>query len=276
MAHVLPEGAITAPDGHAPDGRWSDFWTRFWSAAILGPVALAALCWGGPAWTALMLLQLAVLGYEWGNLAGLGKASWLPAGLVGSACAAVLFGFFAGFLGLAAVTLFIKRRHGHFAAAGVPYAGICGLSLIWLRNQPGHGLEDTLFLVTVVWGTDIGAYAVGRVFGGKKLAPRISPGKTWSGGIGGFMAAGLTGAAVALFLHGNPLEAALAAGILSLVAQAGDLLESAIKRHLGVKDSGDTIPGHGGLFDRVDGFLTAAPVAALFLVITQGGVALWP
>ena len=140
MAHVLPEGAITTPDGHAPDGRWSDFWTRFWSAAILGPVALAALCWGGPAWTALMVLQLAVLGYEWGNLAGLGKTSWLPAGLVGSACAAVLFGFFAGFLVLAAATLFIKRRHGNFAAAGLPYAGICGLSLIWLRNLPGHGL----------------------------------------------------------------------------------------------------------------------------------------
>lgn len=276
MAHVLPEGAITAPDGGAPAGRWSDFWTRFWSAAVLGPIAVAALCWGGPAWVALMIFQMAVLGYEWANLAGLGKRSWLPAGAAGAASVAALFGFPAGFAVLAAVTLAVKARHGNFAAAGIPYACLAGLSLIWLRGQPVHGLEDTLFLVTVVWGTDIGAYAVGRVIGGKKLAPKISPGKTWSGGIGGLLAGALLGAVIALFLHGNPLTAGLAGGVVSVVAQAGDLLESAIKRHLGVKDSGDTIPGHGGLFDRVDGFLTAAPVVALFLVMTQGGVPLWP
>jgi len=271
LAHVLPERALAARDG-----RWSDFWTRFLSAAILAPVALAALWFGGPAWAALMIFQMAVLGYEWSNLASLGKTSWLPAGVAGASCAGLFFGFPAGFAFLAAVTLAAKFQYGNFAAAGLPYAGITGLSFIWLRGQPFHGLEDTLFLVIVVWGTDIGAYVAGRIFGGKKLAPRISPGKTWSGGTGGLVAGGLLGAGVAAALHGNPLAAFLAAAILSIVAQAGDLLESAIKRHLGVKDSGDTIPGHGGLFDRVDGFLTAAPAAALFLLITHGGALLWP
>ncbi len=275
MAHVLPKTAISSTDGRQ-DGRWSDFWTRFWSAAVLGPVALAALCWGGPAWSAVMILQMAVLGYEWSNLAGLGKNAWLPVGAAGAACVAVLFGCPAGFAVLAAVTVGLKIRHGNFAAAGLPYAAIAGICLVWLRGQKPHGLEDTLFLVAVVWGTDIGAYAVGRVVGGIKLAPKISPGKTVSGAVGGLLAGGLIGGCIAYGLHGNPVAAGLAGAVVSVVAQAGDLLESTIKRHLGVKDSGDTIPGHGGLFDRVDGFLTAAPVVALFLVMTQGGVPLWP
>jgi len=175
-------------------------------------------------------------------------------------------------LAMAAIAAFF---FGPFAAAGIPYAGIGGISLLWLRLQPDCGLTDTLFLVAVIWSTDIGAYVVGRIVGGPKMAPRISPGKTWSGAAGGFCAAGLAGALLAGSLHGLDPAALPAAFALSIFAQAGDLLESAIKRKLGVKDSGRTIPGHGGLFDRLDGFLAAAPVAAILALGVHGGLPLW-
>jgi phosphatidate cytidylyltransferase len=132
-----------------------------------------------------------------------------------------------------------------------------------------------LFLVVVVWATDVGAYLVGRVIGGVKLAPKISPGKTWSGSAGGLLIGAFTGALMTRGIHGIDWWAVIPAGLLSFFAQAGDLLESAVKRRLGVKDSGATIPGHGGLFDRLDGFLAAAPLAALLALYAQGGLPLW-
>jgi phosphatidate cytidylyltransferase len=127
-----------------------------------------------------------------------------------------------------------------------------------------------MFLVAVIWATDIGAYLAGRLLGGAKLAPRISPGKTWSGSLGGLVLAMLAGPLLAGG-SGFSLRALAAALLLSLCAQAGDLLESAIKRKLGVKDSGRTIPGHGGLFDRLDGFLAAAPVAVILALLAHHG-----
>ena len=132
------------------------------------------------------------------------------------------------------------------------------------------GLIDVLFLLVVVWMTDIGAYAVGRLAGGPKLAPAISPGKTVSGAVGGLV----IGVAAGLLVARSP-AAILPGAIISIVSQAGDLAESALKRRLGVKDSGRTIPGHGGLFDRLDGVLAAAPVAAVLALLAQGGVPLW-
>ncbi len=269
MAHALPDGALPVPDG-----KWSDFSVRFISAAVLGPIALAALWFGGLAWAMLIGVAMAGLGMEWAKLAGQvnGRLSVL---LALTWLAAVMLGFPAGFLVLAVLTAGVAWRQGRFSALGLPYAGIGGLSLLWLRLQPVQGFNDTLLVVIVVWSTDIGAYLIGRVVGGKKLAPRISPGKTWSGSIGGLAAGGLAGAVLAAMLHGQIGACALVAIVLSLGAQAGDLLESAIKRKLGVKDSGDTIPGHGGLFDRLDGFLAAAPLAAIFALWAQGGLPLW-
>jgi phosphatidate cytidylyltransferase len=252
----------------AATGRWSDFWVRLGSALILGPVALLALWQGGLAWDLLLAVVMSGLGGEWGRLAGLRSPLVLPVFMLIIWLTALTLGFFPALLALAALTLLSAMLFGRFAAAGIPYAGIGGLALLWLRLQPDHGLTDTLFLVAVVWGTDIGAYLVGRVLGGAKMAPRISPGKTWSGAAGGLLIGGVCGAL--LIGSGRGIAAAL---LLSICAQAGDLLESAIKRHLGVKDSGTTIPGHGGLFDRVDGFLAAAPLAALLALCAQGG---WP
>jgi phosphatidate cytidylyltransferase len=270
LARALPDDAT-----QVVDGRWSDLSVRFLSAAVLGPIALAALWFGGAFWAIFVNIAMAGLGYEWAVLAGLGKKSWLPVWLACIWFIACIAGVQYGLVALAVFILAVAWRHGKFAAAGLPYAAFGGLSLLWLRVQPDHGFGDTLFLVAVVWGTDIGAYLVGRVIGGKKLAPKISPGKTWSGSIGGLAAGALAGAVAVGAQNGNFWLALAFGGALSIAAQAGDLLESAIKRKLGVKDSGGTIPGHGGLFDRLDGFLAASPLAVILLGFLQGGGPLW-
>lgn len=268
--------ALSDPmDKPAGNSRWSDLYVRAASALVLGPLALFCLWRGGVAWDLFIGAAMAGLGHEWARLARLSHA-WPLAGVLLLVWAAtLLLGFSSGiqaivFLGLAAWPVF-----GRLAAAGVPYAGLGGACLLWLRQRPEAGLTDTAFLILIIWGTDIGAYAVGRLAGGPKLAPRISPGKTWSGALGGLAMGAVCGAGLAMVAQGAPGRAFGVGLLLSFVAQAGDLLESAIKRKLGVKDSGRTIPGHGGLFDRLDGFLTAAPLAALFAACMQGGVALW-
>src|SRR5262249_5983935 len=142
-----------------------------------------------------------------------------------------------------------------------------------LRSDAQYGFLAMIFLFAVVWGTDILAYFVGRAVGGPKLAPWISPKKTWSGAIGG-VAAAIAAAIAVAFAGGlsNMAAVALLAAALSIVSQAGDLFESALKRRFDVKDSSQLIPGHGGLMDRLDGFLTAA-VAATLIGLAHGGLA---
>jgi phosphatidate cytidylyltransferase len=252
-------------------GKWSDLGIRLASASILAPIALYALWQGGLFWQVLVGVAMFGLAAEWTRLAALNR--WnivIIVAVLFSWLLAILFGWVAGLAALLLFTAVTGWRFGGFAAFGIPYIGIGGFSLLWLRLQPGAGLRDTLFLVAVIWATDIGAYLAGRLLGGAKLAPRISPGKTWSGSAGGLLIGGLAGALVASGGHGIAPRALGAALLLSLCAQAGDLLESAIKRKLGVKDSGRTIPGHGGLFDRLDGFLAAAPVAVMLALIAAG------
>jgi phosphatidate cytidylyltransferase len=259
--------------------RWSDFGVRLASAAILGPIALFALWYGGIAWAMLIGVAMAGLGLEWARLAGLPANSRMAVLPLLAWLVTLFVGLLPGLAVLFVLAVFALWRYGKFAAAGVPYIGIGGLSLLWLRLSATHGMHETLFLVAAIWATDIGAYLFGRLVGGKKLAPVISPGKTWSGSVGGLFAAAVAGCLVS----GLGLLAIGAAIVLSLAGQAGDLLESAIKRKLGVKDSGRTIPGHGGLFDRLDGFLTAAPVAAIlaflahdfFALFAHGGAKIW-
>jgi phosphatidate cytidylyltransferase len=161
-------------------------------------------------------------------------------------------------------------------AAGVAYIGTACVSLLWLRADAISGLANVLLLLLLVWASDIGAYLVGRLVGGPRLAPVISPGKTWSGAAGGLMAAALVGGLAALGLEQGGLfwRIVLFATGLGIVAQAGDLAESAIKRRFGVKDSGWLIPGHGGLFDRLDAVLAVAPVAAALALAMGRGVVL--
>jgi phosphatidate cytidylyltransferase len=157
--------------------------------------------------------------------------------------------------------------------AGFGYAGLATASLAWLRADPASGRMALLFLLVVVWSSDIGAYAAGRLIGGRRLAPTISPGKTWSGAVGGLLAAIVGGEVMAW--GGDPARAALVAAALGVASQVGDLLESAVKRHFGVKDTGRLIPGHGGVLDRLDGLMAAALVAGGWALATGQGSAIW-
>lgn len=151
-------------------------------------------------------------------------------------------------------------------AGGVAYIGLGALALLYLREQP-HGFALALWTLMVVWATDIGAFFAGRRIGGAKLAPRISPNKTWAGLGGGMVAAALAGGSFGAATH-LPAATLWLGGLLAIVAQAGDLLESWMKRQAGVKDSGMILPGHGGLLDRIDGLL---PVLILVAGLVANG-----
>jgi phosphatidate cytidylyltransferase len=261
--------------------RWGDLRKRVLSAALLAPTALACIWLGADAWTALMAVGAGGLAYEWVALCG--ERPWRMPGLIVPA-AVLLAGLIAVLdrerwaliaLGFGAVLAWLLggRRALGF---GVLYVGLASVALIWLRGDGAAGRANVLFLVVVVWASDIGAYAAGRLLGGPKLAPAISPGKTWAGAAGGLLAAMLVGEAAGYALGATAYgRAAMVAGLLGVAAQGGDLLESAIKRHFGVKDSGRLIPGHGGLLDRLDGLLTAAPVAAGAALVLGRGMTLW-
>jgi len=170
-----------------------------------------------------------------------------------------------------------RTRRPLSLALGFPYIGLAAIALPWLRDDHTSGLANILFVLAIVWGSDIGAYVVGRIVGGPKLAPAISPGKTWSGAAGGLASAVLAALGIAACLSSgyspsHVMELAIGLGIVS---QAGDLLESALKRRFGVKDSGHLIPGHGGLLDRLDALLAVAPVAAALAYTVGRGEVLW-
>lgn len=177
--------------------------------------------------------------------------------------------------------LFVFAARVDFDRAGwialvVPYMGGGCLALLAIRLLPDHGLSMTLYLLLVVWATDIGAYFAGRHFGGPKLLPQVSPSKTWSGLLGGMAAAGSLAFCYAKVqsVHLPELATGLAL-VLAVVAQLGDLFESYVKRRVGVKDSGRLIPGHGGVLDRIDGLIFAALFLIMFQAIVGEEIAWW-
>jgi phosphatidate cytidylyltransferase len=217
------------------------------SGLALAALALVLAYVGGLAFNVLVLAVAGLMAFEWRRLCSgatsrSSRASWL--------------------------------------AIGLAYIAVPCMAVVWLRAEP-LGRETILWLFTVVWGTDIGAYFAGRRLGGPKLAPRTSPGKTWSGLGGGVAAAAAVGGATAIVLDLPHLpQLVLTSALLALVAQAGDLWESKVKRRFGAKDSGTLIPGHGGVLDRLDGLMAAAPavVVATFVIRRLGGegVLAWP
>ena len=251
------------------------------SAIVLAPAALACIWFGGTVWAIALAVIAAGVGAEWVSLTG-GRIRSISGALVpvalliaGAALALVSATYALGILvaGFAIVTALSQRPA---LGAGVLYTGVPYLSLLLLRQ--GHtGFVDVLFVALVVSLGDIGAYLAGRLVGGPKLAPALSPGKTWSGSLGGLAASVAVGLGLVACLGSQHFgRAAWLAVLLAIVAQAGDLLESAIKRQYGKKDSGSIIPGHGGLLDRLDGLLAAAPAAmAVCLVTGQKGLGLW-
>ncbi|MCO5163438.1 MAG: phosphatidate cytidylyltransferase [Mesorhizobium sp.] len=252
----------------------SNLQLRVVSGVVLAVVVLALTWMGGLPFRLLASSIGALVFYEWTTLSNLerDRPLWLAAwGLV----AIVLVALTAGLTGYPMLILAIVptllllgigqvRELGTLAAIGVGYAVLPAMALALLRSGEMSGLVAILYLFAVVWGTDIFAYFVGRAVGGPKLAPSISPGKTWSGAIGGVIAALFAGWTVAYFSgHPWPLLMGLLALPLSAISQAGDLFESGFKRRYGAKDSSRLIPGHGGVMDRVDGLVAAA--VALYL-----------
>lgn len=274
-----------APEDGSPQrspkaaGAMSNLRLRVLSALVLGPVALAAVWFGGTAFTLFVGLTALLLLHEWLAIVGAGRPR--PAAVAGYAAVflalvavalgAVAVAFLLVAAGAAAAFLLGLRSGGErWVAEGTLYAGLTGVTLIALRNGE-FGLVAVGYLFFVVWATDIAAYFVGRSVGGPKLWPRVSPKKTWSGAIGGAVAAMLVGLAGSLLAGSFALGVWLAASlILSIFSQVGDLFESAVKRHFGVKDSGRIIPGHGGIMDRVDGIVGAAVLGYALASLVTG------
>jgi phosphatidate cytidylyltransferase len=253
---------------------------RVVSALTLLPLVLAAVWYGGFAFRALISLAALIMFYEWLRLVRVGDRAMQGLWLVGVLAVLnllvadnagkilVLLGFtvfMSGTISLAGALL--RRANLVWAGGGAAYVGVPILCLWWLREQP-QGAAWVMWTLLVVWATDVGGYFAGKGIGGPRLAPRISPKKTWAGLIGGMI---LALAAATLFASVVSLEPllllAIAAPLLAAWSQVGDIAESAVKRHFEAKDSGSLIPGHGGLLDRVDGLVFAAPMVALFLAI---------
>jgi phosphatidate cytidylyltransferase len=260
------------------------------SGLVLAAIALAVAYFGGWPFVAFWGGAAVLVFWEWtGLVAGTHSRVTLLAGGLSVALAAGLAGAMrnsaAGVHSMRLVLALVVLAVGTLAAAalarhknpvtagtGVLYAGALALAPIVLRSDVEAGFLAVVFLFAVVWVTDIVAYLVGRAVGGPKLAPAISPNKTWSGAVAGTAAAVVAAATIGLAadLVGVGRIAALAAG-LSAAGQIGDLFESALKRRFGVKDSGHLIPGHGGLMDRLDAFVAAAVLAAV-IGVGRGGL----
>lgn len=256
---------------------------RVISAAVLAPVVLAAIFVGGLPFAAIIALAAAISFWEWTAIGRAEEPMWVRAGAVVCLVAgliAMAWGIPAGAAiialpAIAGVLAGLAKPSLRWMGLGLAYVGIPCAGLILLRSGQPFGLAAILFILAVVWATDIAAFFGGRALGGPKLWPRVSPKKTWSGAISGLLAAMVASGLVVGALEAGDMVAALLLAIpLSIAAQAGDLLESSVKRHFGVKDSGSIIPGHGGVLDRVDGLFGAAALAWLIAALGIAGAPL--
>ena len=259
---------------------------RVLAALVLAPLAIAIAYAGGWLWATLVMLASIGLYVEWLMIVGLARetrvsASGVAALAIGGICliaGRIDAALIVLAIGLVAVALVSPERR-NWTATGFLYAAAAEIAAVLVRLDSGEGFVALMFVLLVVWVTDIGGYFAGRGIGGPKLWPRVSPKKTWAGAVGGF-AASLVIAVGFVPLDPNKMDPQLAikmgplllvAAVLSIVSQLGDLFESGVKRRFGVKDSSQIIPGHGGLLDRLDGFVAAIVVAAVFGVL-RGGV----
>jgi phosphatidate cytidylyltransferase len=290
-----------APPAERPSsdrvGGLTNLQKRILSAAVLLPLVIAAIYFGHPFFALLIAVFGATAAWEWARVAasarpdqGTTSVPNPPKGLwssiaVLSGLAVVAVVQFIGFpssreiivvaavgliwLGLTCLS-FDWRRIG-WAVPGIIYVALAAAALVVLRSDPDWGRATLVWIIAMVVAADTGGYLVGRTVGGPKLAPRISPNKTWSGLAGAVVGAALVGLLTAFILnHTNVLVLTLISAGLGVVEQAGDLVESAFKRHFGVKDTSQIIPGHGGVLDRVDGLLAVA-VAVLVINLWAGG-----
>jgi phosphatidate cytidylyltransferase len=260
--------------------KFSREWvTRPVFAVVLAAVVLAAIFADRPYLEIVVAVSVLTAAREWHRMVGAGRYAfelvatvavlWLSLTLFaiwprGYAAELVLAA------GVAIVLAVAGLRHSNplWQAGGVLYLGIPSLSMLAVRDIPPHGAWIIVELFIIVWATDTGALVTGNVIGGPKLAPRLSPNKTWAGTVGGIAAAAAVAAVFIAVLGGRALPAALFGAGLAIVAHLGDLFESSVKRHFHFKDSGSLIPGHGGVLDRIDStlFAVVAMAVAIFSI----------
>ncbi len=279
---------MSGPDGPRPPDvarPASDLRVRLASAVVMVAIAGGALWLGGWVFAVVVGIASSLILLEWTKMSGPYAARMADRAAIAFVGVSVVASFGQPLVSLAAVAAvaFVVWLFGtvdrpmRWLGAGVLYAGLPGIAAVALRGGDATGvlsagLQAILFVFLVVWATDSAAYFAGRRLGGPKLAPRFSPKKTWSGAIGGATAAVLIGVLAGLLLSDrDPVALGLVALALSAVSQVGDLGESAMKRHFGVKDSGRLIPGHGGIMDRVDGLVAALVLAAAIGLARTGG-----
>jgi phosphatidate cytidylyltransferase len=250
---------------------------RVMAAVVLAPAAIAIAYAGGWLWSALATLAAIGLYVEWLGIVGAGRQTTVMAsGGVALAIAGLSLAWgridvslIALACGLAAVALLSSGRRG-WTAAGFIYAAAALLASVLVRLDQTSGFIALILILLVVWATDIGGYFAGRGIGGPKLWPRVSPKKTWAGAVGGFAASLVVAGGFAALGLGKTGPVLLLGAVLSMASQLGDLFESAVKRRFGVKDSSRIIPGHGGLLDRLDGYVAAIVLAAIFGLLRDG------
>lgn len=268
------EESAAAPAGSGELGK------RILSGILLAAAAISAAWLGGYVFVLLCALGAIAVWWEWATIVqnGAHMASLFVGAATFTAIAIALAAeapaiAFAGAIVGASVAAAAVPDARTWAAAGIVYAAAVLIPAVMLRNDTMLGLVAILWLFAIVWAGDTGAYFAGRMIGGPKLAPRVSPSKTWSGALGGTVAGIVAGSLVVVLagLDWTPVHILLAL-VVSVAAQVGDLLESAFKRRFGVKDASSLIPGHGGMMDRLDGFLVAAAVA-LMIGLIHGGTA---
>ena len=283
MNFIAVNGDMVQP---AARRNLSEARVRTISALVLAPFVLAATYVGTPLFESLVAAAAFAMSWEWSRMCNAGRFEAAGGVFAATVVAALALGATGGYdiavavLGIGAMATAITARataagHPGWTTVGVIAVGVGCLSLIWLRDAPVAGMAAVLWLLGAVWATDIGAYVTGRLLGGPKLAPRISPNKTWAGLLGGVVCAALWGAAWGALTGAGMAGAIVISAITAVVAQAGDLGVSAVKRRFGVKDASRLIPGHGGMLDRVDGFLLTAPAIAGLAVITVRGGLPW-
>lgn len=256
----------------------SNLFVRVAAALVLAPLTIAIAWIGGWLWICLVTAAAALLYAEWLTIVGAARNRIvLAAGIAALAIAGLLL--IANQVGIAVAVLaagtvliaILAPESRSWVTGGIGYAAAAMIGAVLVRRDADAGFLALIFVLLVVWVTDIGGYFAGRGIGGPKLWPRVSPKKTWAGAIGGLVLSLTVAAGFALLGFGRMLPLLLLGAVLSVVSQLGDLFESAVKRRFGVKDSSHLIPGHGGLMDRLDGFVAAIVFAALVGFI-RGGV----
>ena len=265
--------------GVAPDAAKasSNLFIRVVAALILAPLTIMVVFAGGWLWILLVTAVSVGLFYEWHAIVNAKREPRVFAvGVIGLELIGLALWF--GWNGVAFVTAVIaptliallSAEKRYWNVGGFVYAAAALIASVLVRLDPAIGFYALVFPLLIVWVTDIGGYFAGRAFGGPKLAPRISPKKTWAGAIGGLMLSIVIALAAAWLGWGRLLPLLVVGILLSIVSQFGDLFESWVKRQFDVKDSSQIIPGHGGLLDRLDGFVAAIVFAAIFGFMRAG------